>query len=320
MIKLLNILVNAGHFLNYYANLLLVLITAVYAWLTWRSLKAFRESTLRDREARHLEDIKHYVIQPIVSWINLTALDRFSGSRSPELLCIASGLDGGRRVSHTVDDPFVGRHRLMVPGDPDVLDPLATWDTTESGRVSEFLYEHAKRDHFRRELSEFGGLLEDVRKLTGAVVSLANECAKDIAGSEIPQARTSDEENKLPEWTNPHLLAAVCIESLLLEKSRPSTEVRQFSGFHLLVDTRNGAIARAIEADRLKCWSELAFEQVRNRWERLKLPESVRNLLKDASTARQNVGQLMFTQTLAVDCELVSGKTRWWRKLGLRNA
>jgi hypothetical protein len=307
----LNILSRVGYFLNYYANLLLVLVTAIYAWLTWRSLKAFRESTLRDREARHLEDIKNYVIQPIVSWINLTARDRFAGGRSPELLCVASGLDGGRRVSHTVDDPFVGRRRLIVPGDPDFLNQLATWDSTETGRVSLFLYIHAKRRHFRPQLTKFDRFLDDVIKLTGDVVSLANTCAEDLLGSEVPQARNSEEENKLPEWANPQLLAVACIESLLLGKSRPSTEVRSFPGFHLLVDAHNGSLAKATEAAKLKNWSYLAFEKVRDRWECLKLSESVQNLLKDASNVRQYVGQLMFTQTLGVDCELVSGKKRW---------
>ncbi len=316
----LGVVLRVGQFLNAYANLLLVLITAVYAWLTWRSLKAFRESTLRDREARHLQDIKDFVIQPIISWISCTPLDRFTGGKSPQLLSISSGSDGRRQVCHTVDNPFVGRQRLMVPGDPDVHDPLTTWDSTETGRISQFLYEHAKQDHFRRELGEFDRLLEDVRKLTGAVVSLANECAEGIAGFEIPQARNSEEENKMSEWTNPHLLAAVCIESLLLGKSHPSTEVRTVSGFHLLVTTRNEPLAKSTQADKLSRWSELEFEKVQRRWESLKLSESVRNLLNDASAVRQKVGQLMFTQTLGVDCELVSGESRWWRKPRFRHS
>jgi hypothetical protein len=47
-----NILLKAPHALNNYSNVVLVLITAAYVWLTWHSLKAFQESTLRDREAR----------------------------------------------------------------------------------------------------------------------------------------------------------------------------------------------------------------------------------------------------------------------------
>jgi hypothetical protein len=312
MIKLLNILVNAGHFLNYYANLLLVLITAVYAWLTWRSLRALRESTLRDREARHLQDVKDQVLQPIVSWIDDSVLDRFTGRKSPQLLAISTGSDGKRQICHTVQDPFIGRQRLRVPGDPDVLDPLATWDSTENGRISEFLYEHAKRNHFRRELSGFGQLLEDVRKITGTVVSLANRGAEDIVGSEIPQARNIDDENKLSEYTNPHLLAAACVESLLLGKSRPTTEIRSFPGFYILVDAHNASLAKAINADKLKLWCELAFEKVRGCRESIELSEAVRQLSMDASTVRQTVGQLMYTQTLGVDCELVSGKTSWW--------
>jgi hypothetical protein len=309
-------------FLNEYANLLLVLVTTIYAWLTWRSLRALRESTLRDREARHLDNIKEKVIQPIVSWITLTALDRFTGNQSPELLRVSNGPDGSRAVSHTVDNPFVGRQRLAVSGDPDVVDPIGSWDSTERGRVSEFLYEHTKRDHFRSELREFARFLENVRKLTGAVVSFANESTEKIAALDVPIARNSDDEKGLPEWINPHLLAAVCIESLLLGRPHPRAEIRDFpapAGFHLLVDARNTSIAKANHPNTLKLWSDLAFEKVRNRWEDLKFPESVRKLSTDGIAVRQNIGQLMFTQALTVDCELVSGKSHWWRKFRPRN-
>ena len=313
-----NIVLRVLPFLNEYANLLLVFVTVIYAWLTWRSLKALRESTLRDRESRHLDDIKNYVIEPIVSWIKLTALDRFTGNQSPELLRISSDLTGRRLISHTVDDPFVGRQRLAVPGDPDVVDPIGSWDSTERGRVSEFLYEHAKRDHFRPEMREFARFLDQVRKLTGSVVSFANECAEKIAGSDIPIARNSEDEKRLPEWANPHLLAAVCIEALLLDNVHPRAEVRDFpGGTRQLVDVRNTSVAKANDADKLKYWADIWFERIRNRWEHLEFPERVRKLSTDGLAVRQNVGQLMFTQALTVDCELVSGKTHWWRKLRL---
>lgn len=306
----LDILLRIVHSLNAYANLVLVLITAVYAWLTWHSLRAFRESTLRDREALHLQEVKESVIQPIVSWINGTVMERFTG-KSPELLRISGGYAGNLwQLCHTVDDPFVGRSRLNVPHDPPVPDPLATWSSTESGRISKFLYDHTKQAHFRRELHEFHNLLEEVSQLTGSILSVANESAKDIASSEIPQARRSDDENSMPEWTNTHLLAAVCIESLLLGATCAKTELRSGTGFHLLVTTRNEALARAIQPDKLRHWSELGFEKVRRRWEAHNLPSRVQNLLKNAAAVQNNVHQLMFTHSLGVDCELVSGKTR----------
>ncbi len=89
-----------GHFLNDYANLLLVItnlvlviITAVYVWLTWHSLKALREGSLREREALHLQEIKDSVIQPIVEWIRGTVVGRFTNT-SPALLGVWEGYDG----------------------------------------------------------------------------------------------------------------------------------------------------------------------------------------------------------------------------------
>lgn len=137
------------HFLNEYANLLLVIanfvlvaVTAVYVWLTWHSLSALRETSLRDREALHLQEVKDHVIRPIVSWIRGTVFARYTG-QSPELLGTSGGYGGiTRQFCHTIDDPYTGRRCLSIPGATEGPDPLASWDSTESGRIHKFLYEH----------------------------------------------------------------------------------------------------------------------------------------------------------------------------------
>jgi len=63
-------------FLNQYSNLLLVLVTIAYVWLTQRTLRALKEASLREREALHLEEIKLRVINPILTWIDGTVLAR----------------------------------------------------------------------------------------------------------------------------------------------------------------------------------------------------------------------------------------------------
>jgi hypothetical protein len=144
-------------------------------------LTALKEASLREREARHLQEIKDNVIRPIVLWIRQTVFDRFTGKTS-DLLTISGGYDGTpRQFSHTVDHPFKARRRLNIPTEPDVPDDLAMWSSTESDRISKVLYNETKQAHFPPELSEFDRLLEDVRQLTGAVISFANESAKDIA-------------------------------------------------------------------------------------------------------------------------------------------
>jgi len=313
-----------AHFLNDYANLLLVItnlllviITTVYVWLTWHSLKALREGSLREREALHLQEIKDNVIQPIVSWIRGTVAGRFTGT-SPALLGVCGGYDGSRRkFCHTIDDPFTARRRLSVPADLDAPDPLASWTSTETGRVSQFLFDHAKEAHFPVELREFDRLLTEVRQLAGTFISVANECANDVATPEIPQAMCSADENSMPEWTNPHLLTTSCIEALLLQENRPRTmPLRSGVGFHVLTTMRNEPIAKATEAEKLKHWSELGFEKVRRRWEGSNVSGKVATLLKDAETVSEGVAKLLFTHSLGVDCELVSGsKPGWLRRL-----
>jgi hypothetical protein len=262
--KLADFLNDNANLLLFITNLLLVIITTVYVWLTWHSLRALREGSLREREALHLQEIKDSVIQPIVLWIRGTVVGRFT-STSPALLGVWGGYDGNpRQFSHTIDDPFTARRRLSVLAELDAPDPLASWTSTENGRISQFLFNHAKEAHFRAELREFDRLLTDVRLLARTFISVANECAKDVASPEIPQAMCSADENSMPEWTNPHLLTTSCIDALLLGEDRPRTMPLQSGvGFHVLTTMRNEPIAKATEAEKLKHWSELGFAKIR---------------------------------------------------------
>lgn len=313
---------NLAHFLNEYANLLLVIanfvlvaVTAVYVWLTWHSLNTLRETSLRDREALHLQEVKDHVIQPIVSWIRGTVFARYTG-QSPELLGTSGGYGGiTRQFCHTIDDPYTGRQRLSVPGDTEGPDLLASWVSTESGRIHKFLYEHTRDVHFGVELREFDRFLNEVRELTGAVISLATECARDVASQEIPQAKCSDDENSMTEWTKPHVLTTVSIKCLLQNENTPRIEFREHSGqgFHLHMNSRNEPIAKAMQTEKLKHWSELGFEKVRRRWESNNFPGRIAKLLKDAEIVSCGVEKLLFTHSLGVDCELVSGRRRGWK-------
>jgi hypothetical protein len=65
--------------LNRYANLLLAIITAIYVYLTWKTLKTLERSNLKDREAQHLTDIKTQVVSPILQWLEISVLERLRG-------------------------------------------------------------------------------------------------------------------------------------------------------------------------------------------------------------------------------------------------
>jgi hypothetical protein len=293
------------------ANLLLVLVTAGYVWLTWQTLRALQQASLREREARHLQEIKDNVIQPIVKWIRETVFERFTG-KFPRLLVVVGGYSGKSwQVSHTVDDPFRARSRLATSVDLDIPDILATWDSLERGRISKFLYDHTEQEHFPRELREFDRLLEDVRQLTSAFTSLSNECAKGMANLGIPQASCPDDENSMSEWSNPYLLAAECVHSLLLGQRDPGLHRRSFQNSYVLTTADNQSVAKATEPEKLKHWCELGYDQMRARWEGSDLPQRVRDVLKNAESVRRNIEGLLFTHSLGVDCELVSGRKRY---------
>jgi hypothetical protein len=298
------------------ANVALVLVTGANVWLTRQTLRALRETSLREREARHLQEIKENVIQPIVSWIRMTVFGRFT-SESPGVLTVVGGYRGiSRHASHTVDDPFVDRCRLATSADPpDSPDILTTWSSLEHGRIPKFLYDHTKRDHFPEELRKFDRLLEDVRQLTGGLTSFANQCAKDMVCHEIPQALLSEDENSMSEWANSYLLVAGCIQALLLGKKSPEIDVRSLQNSYELTTTiQNQPVARGTQPDKLKHWYKLGSEQVRHRWEASGLPEKVGTLLRRADGVLANIEHLLFHQSLDVDCELVSGKKhrRWY--------
>jgi hypothetical protein len=304
-----------AQFLNQYANLLMVVVTIVlvaltgrYVVLTSHTLTALKDASLRDREAHHLREIKEEVIRPIVSWIRSTVVERFTG-KTPELLMIWEGNDGKlQHVTHTVDDPFRPGRRLKTPSDPDVPDLLGTWTGTEFDRITAFLYGHSKQAHFPRELSAFDRLLEDVRQLTGAIISFANESAKEITDPDIPQALSSQAQNAMPEWTNPHVLAVECIQAILQGKNGPGFQLTRFPGFHQLTTTKQRGVGKAAQPEKLQRWSDLSLSRIRKRWEHSDLPERVRNLLKNAASVSQSIEQIRFTQSLGIDCELVSGK------------
>ncbi|HVA17766.1 MAG TPA: hypothetical protein VMV59_08660 [Candidatus Dormibacteraeota bacterium] len=299
--------------LNQYANLLLTAITTAYVWLTWRSVKALRQASFREREARHLQEIKDNVAQPILSWIEGTIGHRFTGG-SPEILSVEGGFDAiPRQMSHTVDDPFTARRRLPTPGDLETPDPLATWDSTEIGRISRFLYHHAKRDHFPNELGAFDPFLEEVRNITAGLVSFANECSEGITSSEFPQAARFADEDSMPEVASPWQLVVECIRSFLQGKNHPDIREQHVPPFYSFHGTLNRLIVKSTQREKAERWLKPSSEEIRKRWEGSDLPKRVRNLLSTAESVRQSMQHILFTHSLDVDCELVSGKKprRW---------
>jgi len=310
---------SVAHFLNFYANLFLVVITTIYVGLTWRTLKALKEASLHEREALHLREIKDKVVEPIVSRIADTLVPRFSGG-SPLVLTVSTIADKSRVVTHTVDDPFSARQRLKIRGDDRSLDALNIWVSTETGRIAPFLFREAKANHFPKELSEFDILLEEVRDVTESLTKLANDCVADLVTEKIPRAATYQAQNAMAEWTSPPDLAVVCVENLLQGKSSVAVEFQGTGQPRTLVDSRNTGLARAADEEHVRHWAELGFEKTRRRWETMQLTAKIASLLKHSVSVRQIVEQLLFTQALGVECPLVSGPKKGWLDFFRRNS
>lgn len=153
-------------------------------------------------------------------------------------------------------------------------------------------------------------MLVQVQELTGALLSLANECIKEVGASEIPQALSSEAQNSMPEWTNPYLLTALCLNTLLSKEHCLQARIHPGAGFHVFMTPGNQAIAKATDAEKLKHWSELGFEKIRRRWVGGKFSERIAKLLADAQATSRSAERLLFTHGLGVDCDLVSGTKR----------
>lgn len=291
---------NLAQFLNQYANLLLVLanillvfVTAAYVLLTWRTLKALQQTSLREREARHLEDIKSTVIQPIVLSIGQTVLERFTG-REPPLVTIAAVNEGDpRRLIHLVDNPFTARRHLGTLGeDPNAPDEIVSWGSTELGRVSMFLFDHARRHHFPQRLEAFDRLIRNVSELTGAILEFANESSNQLARSKIPPAATKNAEKSMAEWSNPHLMAAECVLAFLQGAKQPRLYVQDFGRndaiYKTLTNTHGLHAAMARDSDTLERWRNGCVETMRERWSASDLPKRIAGLLKQAAIVRDH--------------------------------
>jgi hypothetical protein len=309
---------SVAHFLNFYANLFLVVITTIYVGLTWRTLKALKEASLHEREALHLREIKDRVVEPIVSWIANTLVPRFSGD-SPLILTVSTIAGKSRVVTHTVDDPFSARQRLKLASDDWSVDALNVWVSTETGRIAPFLFREAKANHFPKELSQFDVLLEEARDVTESLTKLANDCVVDLVTEKMPFAATYEAQNTMPEWTSPVDLAVVCVASLLQGRSNVAVEFQGTGQPRTLVDSRKTGLARAADEEHVRHWAELGFEKTRRRWETMQLTAKIASLLKCSLSVRQTVEELLFTQALGVDCALVSGPKKGWPVFFRRN-
>lgn len=147
--------------LNRYANLLLAIITAIYVYLTWKTLKALERSNLRDREAQHLTDIKAQVVSPILQWLEVSVMERLKGrgQYGDPAMIMGAVQHGSEASQYALRQPYPAN--LMING------------------FSPDLYEHAASVHFP-QLRKYNALRTMMEQLLGAFAEFGNKCYVDI--------------------------------------------------------------------------------------------------------------------------------------------
>src|SRR5713101_4775739 len=145
--------------LNRYANLLLTIITAVYAYLTWKTLKALERSSLRDREAPHLADIKTQVVSRILQWLDFAVVGRLRGRDDSVGIMSAIGYELSLHAPRQLYPPNL----QMIEG------------------FSPDLYEHAMQDHFI-QLHKYKAFRQMAEQLFGTLAEFGNRRCAEIQG------------------------------------------------------------------------------------------------------------------------------------------
>jgi len=277
--------------LNRYANLLLVFITATYVWLTWRTLKALQRSSQRERELKHLEDIKQHVVRPLIQWLDQEAEFKLKGN-SPVLqvkTCavpkanVAIGewaWDYLRQLDHTL---------------------------TDSWAFSSDLYSHARGVHFPEQMANFEAFLGELRQLGSDFVVFTRECADKIAAS--TSLRRAAVVDSLPEGADSDSLVEVCLRDLIM--GRPVPQLGYQAPAAEALQLNDALIARPLgrgPTERVKDWVEGGVALIQEGWAKRSLGGRIGRLLAVAADVHQALERLEFTYGLPQDCEYIGGK------------
>jgi len=276
--------------LNRYANLLLVFVTTTYVWLTWRNVKALQSASLRDRELRHLQDIKEYVISPLIKWIDSEAVGKLSGR------------------SALIEVKTVPVHKPTAPlGDWSYDYPRRLDSALEEPKgISSALLLHTSQAHFRTQLSEYEAFLGTVRQVASDCVALARNCADRSASSTSLQRTLADD--KVTEAANSDALVQICLRDILLRHPKPliGFQSRDAGGLQV-TDGYTGQIVGKGPEEVVRPWAESCVARVQDEWARSGLREKREALLRDAANVRRTLEAVEFTYALPGDCEYVGG-------------
>lgn len=269
--------------LNRYANLLLAIITAIYVYLTWKTLKALERSNLRDREAQHLADIKAQVVSPILQWLEVSVLERLKARGQYGDPAMIMGLHHSSQESQFTQ-------RRLYPANL-IIDGL-----------SPDLYEHAASEHFP-QLRKYIAFKTMMEQLLGTFAEFGNNCCGDIC-----------QLTSLPTYTGDRSKDLIDCEGIVLFFMREKIAgvepkfyvAAEHTGSAIVTSAYSSeVVARGPEQEILR-WLEKSREVIEKRWNDGRIRERIQRTLADAETLRDSIRQVELTYALSRPCKYVA--------------
>lgn len=290
----------ALHVLNEYANLLLVIVTIAYVWVTWLTVKALKETSLRETKARHLEEIKKSVIAPIVVWLEAEVERQLKG--------LVPGIIEARIIPVPKEAPQLGEY----PFDQKfrIHEQLA-----EMQELSVPLYADARRTHFSDELESFEGIRDDVQNFAVDCAAFARECADSIAlKTGLARGSLASSAGEMADSDSLVVDNIRCLMQGLrfswVELKTPASEVLEVRGMTVGYDVARGGKWE------VESWLYSSLDHIGKEWSSNGFAQRITKLHQRTFELRKALDTIMFTQSLSGDCALIGGtKKRWWRLL-----
>ncbi len=304
------------HFLNQYANLLLVVVTVSYVFLTWRTLKALERASRKDLEVKHLEEIKNLVAEPVLGWLGgiLNALGGRPWDNQPLL---AIGAEPTPKKEARLDEsPWNYRWQIRPKAtlwEPGAKENLGSISGT-GGIWQTAICSDARSRHFRAQMSQLEAFLKEWQAFLSGVATFADNCARKLQGESGLSHMPTDGPGP-DQFVNADYFVESCIRQLIghapLHFEFPATGAQ--SELVSVSERSSGGrnIAQARDRVLLKGWVETSSEYVRARWQQAGFPERVRQLLEETQKVRQQIESITLTHFLPGSCEYVGGRRRW---------
>jgi hypothetical protein len=267
--------------LNHYSNLLLVIITAIYAWLTWKSLNALQRSNLLEREAKHLDDIKMSVSTPILLRIS-------------EILEI---INGERNIV------IVRDARLDAP---EGITPERAYQicrVSMNPNYSYGLYQDARKHHFQDQLNKFESFTKIFETLLIDIAEFGRACCDEmykVVG--LPSAGINDRRGTFIDYES---FFQVCSRYLLFGLPPEFSVDIEGKDFSTISSQYNqNVIARDLSSNMSWIVPKLT-DLVETRWRESGFRERISRTREDAESVRTAIQDIQFTLALSGKCKYV---------------